>query len=74
MVFPLRGSSSDYSYLSFDCFHLSQKGYALATSALWNNMLQKEGHKTDTWDFKNPYSLLCPTEDFPYLTTRVNSK
>ncbi|XP_070495752.1 phospholipase B1, membrane-associated-like [Chironomus tepperi] len=74
LEFPLSKGVTDYSYMTFDCFHLSQKGYALATVALWNNMLQKEGLKSNNWDWKNPYNLLCPTDDFPYLATRVNSK
>ena len=74
LKFPTTNGVTDYSYMSFDCFHLSQKGYALATVALWNNMLQKDGHKAVNWDWKNSYNLLCPAHDFPYLATRVNSK
>lgn len=72
LEFPTINGITDYSYMSFDCFHLSQKGYALATVALWNNMLQKDSQKSNFWDWKNPYNLLCPTDDFPYLATRVS--
>lgn len=72
LEFPTINGVTDYSYMSFDCFHLSQKGYALATVALWNNMLQKDSQKSNFWDWKNPYNLLCPTDDFPYLATRVS--
>jgi hypothetical protein len=71
---PLTESGSDFSYMSFDCFHLSQKAYALATNALWNNMLTKDGNKSETWDVENAYKFLCPTNDFPYLATRENSR
>lgn len=30
---------TDFTYLSFDCFHLSQKGNAIAANAFWNNMM-----------------------------------
>ncbi|XP_058460261.1 phospholipase B1, membrane-associated [Malaya genurostris] len=63
---------TDFTYMSTDCFHLSQKGYARSTNALWNNMLEPVGRKTDSWEdeFTN---FKCPTPEMPYLRTRGNS-
>lgn len=63
---------SDFSFLSTDCFHLSQKGNSHVARALWNNMLEPVGNKTDSWDISNT-RFLCPTIENPYLTTRLNS-
>ncbi|XP_006608907.1 phospholipase B1, membrane-associated-like [Apis dorsata] len=62
----------DLSYLSADCFHISQKSNALSANSLWNNLLQPIGNKTTFWTslFK---SFLCPTSKRPYLITRENS-
>ncbi|XP_043797712.1 phospholipase B1, membrane-associated-like isoform X4 [Apis laboriosa] len=62
----------DLSYLSADCFHISQKSNALSANSLWNNLLQPIGNKTTFWTslFK---SFLCPTSKKPYLITRENS-
>lgn len=72
--FPHDSEATNFSYMSVDCFHLSQKGYALATNALWNNMLERNGNKTKNWNWKSPYKFLCPSEENPFLRTRVNSK
>jgi hypothetical protein len=68
----LPNGDTDFSYMSMDCFHFSQKGYALATNALWNNMLEKEGNKTENWQetFK---TFRCPTKEMPFLATNLNS-
>ncbi|XP_053658229.1 phospholipase B1, membrane-associated-like [Anopheles marshallii] len=62
----------DYSLLSYDCFHMSQKGNAYAGTALWNNMLEPVGKKSPNWRplFKN---FKCPTKESPYLITYDNS-
>lgn len=67
-----KDGNTDFSYMSVDCFHFSQKGYARATNALWNNLLEPFNNKTQLWkqefeDFK------CPTEERPFLTTKMNS-
>ena len=59
------------SYFSPDCFHLSQKGLLQASVALWNNMLEPVGSKTDEFLVDQP--IKCPTIDNPYLRTRNNS-
>lgn len=62
----------DYSYFAPDCLHPSQKLHALMARALWNNMLQPVGHKTTGWTKDPP--LLCPTQESPYIRTRLNSE
>ena len=47
--------------------------FNLATKALWNNMFQRNGNKTDNWNWKNPYDLVCPSKEHPFLYTRENS-
>ncbi|XP_077293718.1 phospholipase B1, membrane-associated-like [Arctopsyche grandis] len=67
-----KNGNTDYSYLSTDCFHFSQKGYAIAANALWNNMMEPVGNKSMNW--KDIYdTVLCPTIDHPYIYTRNNS-
>lgn len=64
--------NTDYTYISKDCFHFSQKGHALAATALWKSMLTPEASRATTWtrEFDN---LPCPTAEHPYLMTRQNS-
>ncbi|GAB0096524.1 Phospholipase B [Sergentomyia squamirostris] len=62
---------SDFSYMSKDCFHLSQKAQARAANAYWNNILEPYGNKTNTWkEFLQEFK--CPTEERPFLATRFN--
>jgi len=62
---------TDYSSLSQDCFHLSQKEAAKAALSLWNNLLEPVGEKntapTELFNFK------CPSSENPYIFTRRNS-
>ncbi|XP_026470805.1 phospholipase B1, membrane-associated-like [Ctenocephalides felis] len=62
----------DLSYLSVDCFHLSQKSNALAGVALFNNMFQPIGQKDTNW---KPYydNFPCPSKANPYIKTHLNS-
>ncbi|EDO27672.1 predicted protein, partial [Nematostella vectensis] len=43
-----------------DCIHLNTLGHASAATALWNNMLEPVGNKSDVWLAKA--SLKCPTQ------------
>ncbi|XP_049289997.1 phospholipase B1, membrane-associated-like isoform X2 [Anopheles funestus] len=72
VTMKMNGKDIDYSLLSYDCFHMSQKGNAYAGTALWNNMLESVGKKTSDWRplFKN---FKCPTKEAPYLVTYDNS-
>ncbi|XP_018318543.1 phospholipase B1, membrane-associated-like [Agrilus planipennis] len=64
---------TDLSFLSEDCFHLSQKGNAQAANSLWNNIMEPVGRKDvhGTMLFKK---FRCPTANHLYLFTRRNSK
>ncbi|KAK7573962.1 hypothetical protein V9T40_011153 [Parthenolecanium corni] len=64
---------TDISYFSFDCFHLSQKGYSRVTNAIWNNLLEPVGSKAVIAEpeFKK---FSCPSEKFPYIYTWKNSQ
>ncbi|XP_001654487.2 phospholipase B1, membrane-associated [Aedes aegypti] len=64
--------NTDFSYMSLDCFHLSQKGYARASNALWNNMLEPIGEKSSIWE-KEFANFKCPSPDMPYIRTLGNS-
>ncbi|XP_032232892.2 phospholipase B1, membrane-associated [Nematostella vectensis] len=54
-----------------DCIHLNTLGHASAATALWNNMLEPVGNKSDVWLTK--VSLKCPTQARPYFATKTNS-
>ncbi|XP_063227169.1 phospholipase B1, membrane-associated-like [Bacillus rossius redtenbacheri] len=65
--------ATDLAYMSPDCFHLSQKSHARAANALWNNLLEPVGAKTEGWSptFER---FLCPSEQRPFFRTRTNSR
>ncbi|XP_068085167.1 phospholipase B1, membrane-associated-like [Anabrus simplex] len=72
ITFPTTDDITDYTYMSYDCFHLSQKTHALAANGLWNNMLQPVGSKSTNWP--SLFSeFLCPSEKQPYIYTANNS-
>ncbi|KAF4533411.1 hypothetical protein B566_EDAN013290 [Ephemera danica] len=65
--------TTDYSYLSVDCFHYSQKLHAVAANTIWNNLFEPPWNKTTSW--KPAFEkFLCPTHERPYLVTHKNSK
>ncbi|XP_049546327.1 phospholipase B1, membrane-associated-like [Anopheles darlingi] len=72
VTMKMNGKKVDYSLLSYDCFHMSQKGNAYAGTALWNNLLEPPGKKSASWRplMKN---FKCPTKESPYLFTYDNS-
>lgn len=72
--FPTKSNGNhDFTYMSVDCFHLSQKGYARASNGLWNNMFEPIGNKSINW--KQEFSeFRCPTNENPYIYTRLNSR
>ncbi|ROJ78948.1 Phospholipase B1, membrane-associated [Anabarilius grahami] len=69
----LEDGTPDRSYFSPDCFHLSQKAHTLMARALWNNMMEPLGNKTDKEDFTAGVPLKCPEKSSPYLKTYHNS-
>ncbi|XP_046392317.1 phospholipase B1, membrane-associated-like [Ischnura elegans] len=81
---PLRGAPESRVFskvftptlpiLTADCFHLNQRGSALAARILWNNMLEPVGNKTKTLEDIFYQGFKCPTKKNPYLFTEKNSK
>ncbi|NXH34815.1 PLB1 Phospholipase, partial [Myiagra hebetior] len=65
--------SPDSSYFAPDCFHFSQKAHSQAARALWNNMLEPVGEKTDSQPMEDEIVLKCPSEAQPFLRTYKNS-
>ncbi|NXG52687.1 PLB1 Phospholipase, partial [Psilopogon haemacephalus] len=65
--------SPDRSYFAPDCFHFSQKTHSQAARALWNNMLEPLGEKTDNQQMEDEIVLKCPSESKPFLRTYKNS-
>ncbi|XP_037261739.1 phospholipase B1, membrane-associated [Falco rusticolus] len=63
----------DSSYFAPDCFHFSQKSHSQAARALWNNMLEPLGKKTDSQQIEDEIVLKCPSEAEPFLRTYKNS-
>ncbi|XP_011637054.1 phospholipase B1, membrane-associated-like [Pogonomyrmex barbatus] len=63
---------TDMTYLSTDCFHITQKSNAYYASSLWNNLLEPVGTKMTKWH--KPFdNFHCPTPERPYLATILNS-
>lgn len=67
----LDNGEADASYFAPDCFHFSSRGHAVGAKDLWNNMLQPVGQKIKSWDPEG--DIECPSEDFPYFYTNINS-
>ncbi|XP_041469355.1 phospholipase B1, membrane-associated-like [Lytechinus variegatus] len=63
----------DFSYFAPDCFHLSAKGHAQGGLELWKNMIEPVGGKATTWS-PDKINVTCPSSEFPYIFTNVNSK
>ncbi|XP_030299017.1 phospholipase B1, membrane-associated isoform X2 [Sparus aurata] len=74
-VVPLNADSKpDATYFSQDCFHFSERGHAEMAAALWNNMLEPVGEKQTYSNFRNTRNnIKCPTEEHPFIFTKVNS-
>jgi len=62
---------ADFSYFAPDCFHFSKKGHEAAAVELWNNMMEKVGHKTSLWNLLD--TLHCPASGNGYIYTSKNS-
>lgn len=63
---------TDYTYMSKDCFHLSQLGHARAANAYFNSILTPESQRQRSWK-KEFEEFRCPTEQNPFLMTTKNS-
>uniref|UniRef100_A0A8D8TC04 Phospholipase B1, membrane-associated n=1 Tax=Cacopsylla melanoneura TaxID=428564 RepID=A0A8D8TC04_9HEMI len=64
----------DISYVTYDCFHFSQKGHALAANLLWNNLLEPVGFKSEKSMNHLMERFLCPSEQNPYIFTYNNTQ
>jgi len=49
----------DTTYFAPDCFHWSRKSHSEAGLALWNNLMEPRGSKTNDWDITVP-QFKCP--------------
>ncbi|XP_011300169.1 phospholipase B1, membrane-associated-like [Fopius arisanus] len=67
----LPDGTSDFRYMSTDCFHFSQLGNARMAYATWRNMLEPVGAKSHFWS--DVGTLPCPSEERPYIATLWNS-
>ncbi|XP_030893053.1 phospholipase B1, membrane-associated [Leptonychotes weddellii] len=63
----------DMSFFAPDCLHPSQKFHSQLSRALWVNMLEPLGRKTETLDLAANIALFCPTQNEPFLRTPRNS-
>ncbi|XP_043367421.1 phospholipase B1, membrane-associated [Dermochelys coriacea] len=63
----------DSSYFAPDCFHFHQKAHSQAARALWNNMLEPLGNKTDAPFLETVITLKCPSQAESFLRTYRNS-
>nr|XP_019590876.1 PREDICTED: phospholipase B1, membrane-associated isoform X2 [Rhinolophus sinicus] len=69
----LEDGQLDMSFFAPDCIHPSQKFHSQLSRALWVNMLEPVGRKTDTLDLTADIPLSCPTQNEPFLRTFRNS-
>ncbi|XP_057716362.1 phospholipase B1, membrane-associated isoform X2 [Corythoichthys intestinalis] len=74
-IVPLNADGRpDVSYFTEDCFHFSERGHADMAVAMWNNMLEPVGRKQTFNNFTSGRGgIKCPTEENPYIFTRMNS-
>uniref|UniRef100_A0A8C6QB68 Phospholipase B1, membrane-associated n=1 Tax=Nannospalax galili TaxID=1026970 RepID=A0A8C6QB68_NANGA len=58
----LENGHPDTSYFAPDCIHPNQKFHSQLARALWVNMLEPLGKKTDTLDLRAFIDVACPTQ------------
>ncbi|XP_040586851.1 phospholipase B1, membrane-associated isoform X2 [Mesocricetus auratus] len=69
----LEDGHPDTSFFAPDCILPNQKFHSQLSRALWANMLEPLGKKTDTLDLGAFIAMACPTQDEPFLRTFQNS-
>ncbi|XP_051684705.2 phospholipase B1, membrane-associated isoform X2 [Oryctolagus cuniculus] len=69
----LQDGRLDTSFFAPDCVHPNQKFHSQLSRALWRNMLEPLGGKTDALDLTAAITLTCPTQNEPFLRTFRNS-
>ncbi|XP_077416085.1 phospholipase B1, membrane-associated isoform X2 [Vanacampus margaritifer] len=74
-IIPLNADGRpDTTYFTEDCFHFSERGHAVMAVATWNNMLEPVGKKQTYNNFTSSRDgIKCPTEEHPYIFTKVKS-
>ncbi|XP_068089545.1 phospholipase B1, membrane-associated-like [Hyperolius riggenbachi] len=63
----------DRSYMAPDCFHFGEKAHTQGARALWKNMFEPVGQKTDNQGLDEDLSIVCPPQDDPFVKTAKNS-
>ncbi|KAE8600276.1 hypothetical protein XENTR_v10013167 [Xenopus tropicalis] len=63
----------DRSYMSPDCFHFGEKGHSQSARALWKNMFEPVGQKTQDQSLAEDIGIYCPTQSDPFVKTARNS-
>ncbi|XP_014636844.1 PREDICTED: phospholipase B1, membrane-associated [Ceratotherium simum simum] len=63
----------DTSFFAPDCIHPNQKFHSQLSRALWVNMFEPLGRKTDTLDLAVDIPLSCPPQNDSFLRTSRNS-
>ncbi|KAG8235662.1 hypothetical protein J437_LFUL016035 [Ladona fulva] len=66
--------TNGFPFWSPECFHFNQRGLALMSFALWNNMLEPVGNKSLRMEDYDNEDFKCPSEKYPYFFTKKNSK
>jgi len=61
----------DASFWAVDCFHPGKKAHFAMTVSLWNQLFEPEGQKRTELDWSLD-GFTCPTEQNPFIQTRVN--
>ncbi|XP_016000830.2 phospholipase B1, membrane-associated [Rousettus aegyptiacus] len=69
----LEDGRPDMSFFAPDCIHPNQKFHSQLSRALWVNMLEPVGGKTETLNLTADLPLSCPTQKEPFLRTLRNS-
>lgn len=62
---------TDYSFLSQDCFHLSQRGHSIFALNLWNQLLTASNQRASDATFSYQ-DFKCPSKSHPFIRTSKN--
>ncbi|XP_056424549.1 phospholipase B1, membrane-associated [Hyla sarda] len=63
----------DRSFMAPDCFHFGEKAHAQGARALWRNMFEPVGQKTDNQSLDENVKIFCPPANDPFVKTAKNS-
>ncbi|XP_045142984.1 phospholipase B1, membrane-associated isoform X2 [Echinops telfairi] len=68
----LQDGRPDTSFFAPDCIHPNQKFHSQLSRALWANMLQPLGMKSNTLKLAAVIPVSCPTKMYPYFFVERN--